>query len=227
MKWIYLSDESAQRRQPNHPEAASILLLLGGKIPSRIQFRVRIHLFKLFSYILCPAQLGNGQRPQFIDFQLSQTARSTTTSEQYRVRGWVGNLRMNTLIEELGVSNVANCKRKSSRCRPREAANALRSFPATIIDWVELAKLGGSSVMMTVEMCVDARTGSLSSTISAKFGCMRPGPMDYRVSNKSIRCFCHQMRSSPRRCSSRWCSRQMGTANLSLTLRPIARCPQI
>jgi hypothetical protein len=33
MKWICLSDESIQRRQPNHPEVASILLLLEWKIP--------------------------------------------------------------------------------------------------------------------------------------------------------------------------------------------------
>ena len=40
----------------------------------------------------------------------------------------------------------------------------------------------------------------------------------------SIPWFSHQVSSLPRRCSSRWCSLQMGTVKRSLTFRPIARC---
>jgi hypothetical protein len=43
VKWIGLSDESIQRKQPNHPEVASVLLLLGGKIPLGHGFESGIH----------------------------------------------------------------------------------------------------------------------------------------------------------------------------------------
>ena len=39
----------------------------------------------------------------------------------------------------------------------------------------------------------------------------------------SISVFCHQTASSPARWTSRWCPRQSGTVNSSLTLRPSAR----
>src|SRR6516164_3382220 len=42
--------------------------------------------------------------------------------------------------------------------------------------------------------------------------------------NGSIPWLSHQARSSPRRWSSRWCSRQIGTVKRSLTFRAIARC---
>src|SRR6516165_10090189 len=44
------------------------------------------------------------------------------------------------------------------------------------------------------------------------------------IASGSIPWLCHQARSLPRRCSSRWCSRQIGTVKRSLTLRLIARC---
>ena len=44
------------------------------------------------------------------------------------------------------------------------------------------------------------------------------------MSKASIPWLIHHACSLTCRCSSRWCNRHTGTVNLSLTLRPIARC---
>ena len=61
-----------------------------------------------------------------------------------------------------------------------------------------------------------------------RWRCKRRGTRGhYSVSqHATVLGYCHQARSSPTRCSSRWCRRQSGTVNSSLTLRPLPEAGQ-